>query len=442
PTTCPCGSDGQTAHYGQEALDAVFPLSLPLLFRLVFSAAIPADVERVYAPADKVDKKELDMSCTKHIVEFGNGDVKTEGWVPDPSDSGLEMCIYSYDKPLGFSIGPKSTVVEDTFRITAMDFSRAVIVEQVVRTPNVPSGTAFFVKIRHCLTWTSGPGNHPPGGWSHYRMTFEVEWVKSSWIKNAIERGTVDSNKQAGEMLEKYIRTWIAANPAMEVRDQPAIGSGSGRAASSAAPRRRARKQKHRDQSPEGLRMEELLGERGGRKRADGAKAGRRRTTDHGDDAKPGHLQGAAGGGTSSAVSASTVLGAAGMEASEGGASRRASDEDEAWKRRAAASWGGWVSYHSVYPVVWVGRQTARTTRAALSGPVSGPVVVAVLVLLLAYSNMWRLPIDLRQDGRAAAGPPSEGVDRIAEVNGRIDVLAEQIVVMNRQLERFVEMHQ
>ncbi|KAJ1899364.1 hypothetical protein LPJ81_004155 [Coemansia sp. IMI 209127] len=456
PTSCPCGSGEQSAHYGQEALDAVFPLSLPLLFRLVFSAAIPADIERTYAPPDKVDKKELDMSCTKHIIEFGNGDVKTEGWVPDPSDNGLEMCIYSYDKPLGFSIGPKSTVVEDTFRIATMDFDRAVIVEQVVRTPNVPSGTAFFVKIRHCLTWTSGPGNHPPGGWSHYRMSFEVEWVKSSWIKNAIERGTVDSNKQAGEMLEKYIRSWIAAHPSMEVKEQQPPYNGpsktSSRAGGAAVPpspaHRRARKAKHhRDQSPEGLRMEELLGDRGGRKRVEGSKGGRRRTA-HTDGSS--HAHGSAGSAAASAIPsvATQVAGAGTLRNADG------KDEKEAWKRRADESWAGWACYHSVYPVVYVSRQALRATRGTLAGPVSGPVVVVMLVVLLAYSNIWRFAFDSLGGGRAAGssgtvwgggwllGSGPARVDAIDEVNDRIDVLAEQIVAVNKQLELLVKLQQ
>ncbi|KAJ2843813.1 hypothetical protein GGI22_007085, partial [Coemansia erecta] len=444
-----------SAHYGQEALDAVFPLSLPLLFRLVFSAAIPADVEKTYAPPDKVDKKELDMSCTKHIIEFGNSDVKTEGWVPDPSDNGLEMCIYSYDKPLGFSIGPKSTVVEDTFRVTAMDFDRAVIVEQVVRTPNVPSGTAFFVKIRHCLTWTSGPGNHPPGGWSHYRMTFEVEWVKSSWIKNAIERGTVDSNKQAGEMLEKYIRSWIAAHPSMEVKEQQPPYNGPSKTPSRAggtavlpsAAHRRARKAKHhRDQSPEGLRMEELLGDRGGRKRIEGSKGGRRRTT-HTDGSN--HAHDSAGSAVASAIPSVA------SQAAMAGALRNADgkDEKEAWKRRADASWVGWACYHSVYPVVYVSRRALRTTRATLAGPVSGPVVVVMLVVLLAYSNIWRFAFGSLGGSSASSSGTVWGegwllgsgpvrVDAIDEVNDRIDVLAAQIVAINKQLELLVNMQQ
>ncbi|KAJ1763173.1 hypothetical protein LPJ58_000110 [Coemansia sp. RSA 1591] len=247
PTTCPCGSSGKTSHYAYEALDATFPLSLPLLFRVVFSAKVPPSMD---AYMSGVSNEELASSFTRRIAACGNNDVRTEGWVPDPDDPSREMCIYTYDKPLGFSIGPKSTTVEDTFRIVLKDFDKSIIVEQVVKTPNVPSGSSFFVKIRHCLTWACGPSGEPRGGWSHYRMTFEVEWTKTSWIKTAIEKGSADSNKQAGEQLEKYIREWVAAHPDKEVKAESFVVVHR--------PRRKQGRKK-REASPRGLRMEELL---------------------------------------------------------------------------------------------------------------------------------------------------------------------------------------
>ncbi|KAJ1937980.1 hypothetical protein FBU59_004589, partial [Linderina macrospora] len=93
PTTCSCGSGGTSAHYATEALDAVFPISLPVLFRVAFSGTVPADIENKYIPADKVNREELAKSLVKRYVEVGNSDVKTEGWVPDPSESAVETCL-------------------------------------------------------------------------------------------------------------------------------------------------------------------------------------------------------------------------------------------------------------------------------------------------------------------------------------------------------------
>ncbi|KAJ2307820.1 hypothetical protein IWW51_001224 [Coemansia sp. RSA 2702] len=386
PTTCPCGSNGRTAHYSQEALDASFPLALPLLFRVVFSAAVPASVEKQYMAG--VSGGELAASFTRRIGECGNSDVRTEGWVPDPSDAAREMCIYTYEKPLGFSIGPKSTTVEDTFRIALRDFERAVVVEQVVKTPNVPSGTTFFVKIRHCLSWTSGPGRQPPGGWTHYRMTFEVEWTKTSWFKNAIEKGSADSNKQAGEQLEKYIREWIAAHPDMEVKAENHVAASAAAAAAAAATtavHRRHRKagRKHkREASPRGLRMEEILGS---------ASDNRKRATRAAADA--GGLP-ANGAPAAAALAPTTTPSAAAAAAATA---------------RAPAGAAGW-------------RQALRMSQSAAAA-------VLALALLLAVSNLWRL---------TAPGSRRAPADQMARVQASLDAMAAQMVEMNRQLQQLM----
>ncbi|KAJ2493329.1 hypothetical protein IWW37_000613 [Coemansia sp. RSA 2050] len=464
PTTCPCGSDSMPAHNSMEALDAVFPLPMPLLFRIVFSASVPSDIQKLYMPADLVSKDELDGSCTKRIKECGSLDVKTEGWVPDPNNPELEMCIYSYEKPLGFSIGPKSTVVEDTFRITAKDFAKAVVVDQVVRTPNVPSGTAFFVKIRHCLTWASGPSNQPPGGWSHYRMTFELEWVKSSWLKGAIEKGSVDSNKLAAELSEKYIREWIAAHPSLEVKPQSSIGltkdlaiaSGGSSAAASAHKRSRkppGRKSK-RDTSPRGLRMEELLGvdstERSGAQLQPEARGDR-----HVSVARNSGIMAAGPVGVSpGAIDA--LLATLADKADTAAVAMRDEENALAWKRRAEASWLGWLCYYSVYPLRCAARRTARATHSALSDPVVGPLLAFAMLFLLVVSNLWRFaPVSIETPATPLGthrgsgilgtvsslvqGPSHVHVDGMRQIRDSVDALAEQVASMNQRLQELLE---
>ncbi|KAJ2448243.1 hypothetical protein GGF42_005176 [Coemansia sp. RSA 2424] len=404
---------------------------MPLLFRIVFSAGVPSDIEKLYMPADFVSKEELERSCTKRIKECGNLDVKTEGWVPDPSDSGLEMCIYSYEKPLGFSIGPKSTVVEDTFRITTMDFDKVVVVDQVVRTPNVPSGTAFFVKIRHCLTWASGPGNQPPGGWSHYRMTFEVEWVKSSWIKGAIEKGSVDSNKQAAELSEKYIREWVAAHPSLEVKPQSAIGIGGPPPAAAAAHKRSrkplARKSK-RDASPHGLRMEELLGADTSERSSQPKEEMDRLVERGGSGGSPRASSAVVEAAAAANAASGTLLSARADIAAGSDTAARDLEDARAWKRRADASWPGWACYHSVYPVQCIAKCMARAVHVAVADPVTGPVLVLALLALLVWSNMWRVRY-----------LPAEQSDGMRQMRDSIDALTIQMAAINQRIQQLLE---
>ncbi|KAJ2617708.1 hypothetical protein H4S08_000216 [Coemansia sp. RSA 1365] len=431
PTICPCGTTGKTAHYAQEAMDAVFPLSLPVLFCVLFSASVPPDIEKTYIPSDQVDRKELDKSCTQRIIEAGNSDIKTEGWVPDPSDSCLEMCIYSYEKPLGFSIGPKSTIVEDTFRVTVKDFDRAVIVEQVVKTPNIPSGTAFFVKIRHCLTWAAGPDNLPPGGWTHYRMTFEVEWTKNSWIKSAIEKGTVDSNKQAGELAEKYIREWIKAHPSMEIKPPPhvsvsktlsksAADAAIEAAASAHTRHRKGGRRSKRDESPRGLRMKELL---------QGSPAAQRNRL---ADSKGHEYSVSASADGRAAVGASVGANAipnlaATPETSAVG--KAWADDAAAWKRRADASWIGWLGFQLVYPL-----------QRMLTDPIVAPVLIIALALLLFMSNMWRISLSANEQQLFAGSVSRPAVDgeSMERMQRSIDSLAAQMGELSQQIQQLL----
>ncbi|PIA13883.1 hypothetical protein COEREDRAFT_89213 [Coemansia reversa NRRL 1564] len=431
PTICPCGTTGKTAHYAQEAMDAVFPLSLPVLFRVLFSASVPPHIEKTYIPSDQVDREELDKSCTQRIIESGNSDVKTEGWVPDPSDSCLEMCIYSYEKPLGFSIGPKSTIVEDTYRVTVKDFDRAVIIEQVVKTPNIPSGTSFFVKIRHCLTWAAGPDNLPPGGCTHYRMTFEVEWTKNSWIKSAIEKGTVDSNKQAGEMAEKYIREWIKAHPSMEIKPlshdsvsktlSKSAADAAIEAASSAHTRRKkGGRRSKRGESPRGLRMKELL------QGSSAAQRNRLADSEGHEYAVSAGAGGMAAAGASVGANAIPSLSAT----PEASAVEKAwADDAAAWKRRADASWIGWLGFQLVYPL-----------QRMLTDPIVAPVLIIALALLLFMSNMWRISLSANEQQLFAGSVlrPAVNGESMERMQRSIDLLTAQMGELGQQIQQLL----
>ncbi|KAJ2671271.1 hypothetical protein IWW42_003533 [Coemansia sp. RSA 1085] len=395
PTECPCGNSGHTAHYSLEALDATFPLALPLLFRVVFSASIPASLEKKYMSG--VSGEELALSCTRRIEACGNTDVRTEGWVPDPDDSSREMCIYTYDKPLGFSIGPKSTTVEDTFRITMKDFDKAVIVEQVVKTPNVPSGTAFFIKVRHCLTWAAGPSNYPRGGWSRYRMTFQVEWVKTSWIKSTIEKGSMDSNKQAGEQLEKYIREWIAAHPDKEVKAGEHlldVGEAASDAASASAVQKRRRRKhgrKRRELSPHGLRLEEVLGSDTRKRAAD--------------------------------------------EIAEGGTGQQQASLDKqvvSADAKDKSSGALLVSAGSDF-----GKSLSRMLN--LAGPTAiiiGAVVILLLAIVPAVINLWRMNGSVAMDGQYVE---SKRMEQLSQLQTSMDAMASQIAEINQKLQMLLE---
>lgn len=97
---------------------------------------------------------------------------------------------YSYIKPLSGPIGPKQTKCLITDTVKFCDFSKHVEIEQVTSTPDVPSGGSFKVKTRIYLTW--GSNNN-----TNMYVVTTIEWSAKSWIKGAIEKGSIDGQKES-----------------------------------------------------------------------------------------------------------------------------------------------------------------------------------------------------------------------------------------------------
>ncbi|KAM9923526.1 hypothetical protein OXX80_011523 [Metschnikowia pulcherrima] len=109
---------------------------------------------------------------------------------------------YSYTKPLGGAIGPKQTKCNITETLHQCDFASYCEVEQITKTPDVPSGNSFKVRTRIYLSW--GPKNST-------KMTVytSVEWSAKSWIKSAVEKGSMDGQKSSMKSLTETITELI-----------------------------------------------------------------------------------------------------------------------------------------------------------------------------------------------------------------------------------------
>lgn len=129
---------------------------------------------------------------TKHIIKIlkdqKNYDI-TEATIVGISDE-QKSRAYSYTKPLSNPVGPKKTScnIEETLQIN--DLELMVLVEQITRTPDVPSGNAFLVKTRIFLSW----GDH---NFTRFFVVTNIEWSSKSWFKNPIEKGSVNGQKDS-----------------------------------------------------------------------------------------------------------------------------------------------------------------------------------------------------------------------------------------------------
>lgn len=101
---------------------------------------------------------------------------------------------YIYVKPLGGPIGPKQTKCIITDKLTHCDFSQYVLVEQVTQTPDVPLGNAFHISTKIFLTWAANNS-------TKMHVVTTIEWSGKSWIKGAIEKGSIDGQKESMKLL-------------------------------------------------------------------------------------------------------------------------------------------------------------------------------------------------------------------------------------------------
>ncbi|WPK24864.1 hypothetical protein PUMCH_002159 [Australozyma saopauloensis] len=113
--------------------------------------------------------------------------------------------VYSYTKPLSGPIGPKQTKCNITESLETCDFDSYCEVLQITQTPDVPLGNSFKIKTVLYFTWAENNST---------KMTVytSIEWSAKSWIKGAIEKGSIDGQKQSMKALSQSITDALASS--------------------------------------------------------------------------------------------------------------------------------------------------------------------------------------------------------------------------------------
>ena len=137
-----------------------------------------------------------------------------------PTDQNCLARNMSYIKRLNGSIGPKSTKCEIRDETLYCDFDDYVATLTTARTPDVPSGGAFSVKTRTCITWASSAS-------SRIVVSSQVEWTGRSFIKGArvitfatnlpsscsktgiIEKSAIEGQRTYQRELDRAMRVYI-----------------------------------------------------------------------------------------------------------------------------------------------------------------------------------------------------------------------------------------
>lgn len=97
---------------------------------------------------------------------------------------------YQYEKKLNYPIGPSATTCFARETIITCNPEEFYKVINTTSTPSVPSGNAFNVKTCYQIRWNDE-------GKAFLKISFWIEWVKSSWIKGMIEKSVSSGQKEA-----------------------------------------------------------------------------------------------------------------------------------------------------------------------------------------------------------------------------------------------------
>ena len=163
PTDC---SDSAT-HFERIVKDEIIPAPLGKIYSMLYGPASGVFVSKYLNEECKV----MDLAYEDDKKGLSNENKTRQ---------------YTYIKPLGGSIGPKQTKCITTETLDAFDLEKAVSVTCTTQTPDVPSGNAFSVKTRYCLSWA-------PNNATRLQMNCGIEWTAKSWLKGELDfkdRGT------------------------------------------------------------------------------------------------------------------------------------------------------------------------------------------------------------------------------------------------------------
>ncbi|GEQ69764.1 hypothetical protein JCM33374_g3438 [Metschnikowia sp. JCM 33374] len=106
---------------------------------------------------------------------------------------------YSYQRPLGYSIGPKSTKCCVKEIIEHHDLEEGVVVLSITDTPDVPSGGSFSVMTRFYLNWSENNS-------TELKIAYHIKWTGRSWIKSMVENSTSSAQTSVSKKLIEQLK--------------------------------------------------------------------------------------------------------------------------------------------------------------------------------------------------------------------------------------------
>ncbi|AAS52215.2 ADR294Cp [Eremothecium gossypii ATCC 10895] len=126
-----------------------------------------------------------------------------------PSEFSDNVREYEYIKPLNNPVGPKQTRCLIQEKILHCDVNSHIVVEQITKTPDVPSGGAFEIHTRFYLSW--GKDNS-----TNMLVVTNIVWNGRCWIKGAIEKGSLDGQRLSTKIVVEELKAIVSKHGTKE----------------------------------------------------------------------------------------------------------------------------------------------------------------------------------------------------------------------------------
>ncbi|KAI3620670.1 hypothetical protein CBS9595_002637 [Malassezia furfur] len=181
--TTKCDCDAKKLHLANTVLDDTFDVPPKKLFHLLFCDNFMSTF----------------LTENQHLTEL-----KISNWENDGANKDVSASRnVQYIKPLNGPIGPKQTHCEIKEEQLHIDFDDFCTTMTTTHTPDVPSGSSFYIKTRTCFMWAEH-------GHCRLLVTCAVEWTGRSMIKSIIDKASIEGQKQYYADLANAIRQHLS----------------------------------------------------------------------------------------------------------------------------------------------------------------------------------------------------------------------------------------
>ncbi|WFC94893.1 hypothetical protein MBRA1_001531 [Malassezia brasiliensis] len=193
-----CDCDAKKLHLANTVLDDTFDVQPKKLFHMLFCEEFMENF----------------LTENQHLTELKISNWENDGTNKDVSASRKVQ----YIKPLNGPIGPKQTHCEIKEEQLHIDFDDFCTTMTTTQTPDVPSGSSFYIKTRTCFMWAEH-------GHTRLLVTCAVEWTGRSMIKSIIDKASIEGQKQYYTDLADAIRQHLSGQSSSSEQGTAAQGA-------------------------------------------------------------------------------------------------------------------------------------------------------------------------------------------------------------------------